>query len=48
MEEYQRNHESPDPTPKLRENIGGKIFCIRKFIGYMAHWAGGKLQTLGL
>lgn len=37
--------EGTEPTPKLRENVGCKIYRIQKFIAYMAK-EGGRLQTL--
>ncbi|XP_065114058.1 uncharacterized protein [Paramisgurnus dabryanus] len=45
MEQYRDHQEGPDPTPKLRENVSGKIYRIRKFMAYMA-MEGGRLQTL--
>ncbi len=36
LEEYRQHQLGPDPTPKLRENVGGHIYRIKKFIAFMA------------
>lgn len=36
LEEYRRHQEGPDPSRKLRENVSGKIYRIKKFLAFMA------------
>ncbi|XP_051553439.1 uncharacterized protein LOC127440720 isoform X3 [Myxocyprinus asiaticus] len=36
LEEYRRQQEGPDPSYKLKENVSGKIYMIKKFIAFMA------------
>nr|XP_055062965.1 uncharacterized protein LOC129446029 isoform X1 [Misgurnus anguillicaudatus] len=36
LEEYRKHQEGPNPSRKLKENVGGKIFRIRAFIAFMA------------
>ncbi|RXN15049.1 hypothetical protein ROHU_028371 [Labeo rohita] len=40
LEEYRRHHLGPDPTTKLRENVGCQIYRIKKFIAFMAEGKG--------
>nr|XP_055049547.1 uncharacterized protein LOC129435054 [Misgurnus anguillicaudatus] len=45
LEEYRLHQQGPEPSRKLKENVAGKIYRIRSFIGHMA--AGkGRLSTL--
>ncbi|XP_051949113.1 uncharacterized protein LOC127620061 [Xyrauchen texanus] len=36
LEEYRGDQEGPEPNPKLKENVGGKIYRIKNFIAFMA------------
>lgn len=36
LEENRQHQLGPDPTPKLRENIGAQIYRIKKCIAYMS------------
>ncbi|XP_073729949.1 uncharacterized protein [Misgurnus anguillicaudatus] len=36
LEEYRKHQEGPNPSRKLKENVGGKIYRIRAFIAFMA------------
>ncbi|XP_073731779.1 uncharacterized protein [Misgurnus anguillicaudatus] len=45
LNEYRRHQEGPEPTPKLRENVGGKIYRIKNFLSFMAKGR-SKLHTL--
>ncbi|RXN39294.1 LRR and PYD domains-containing 3-like protein [Labeo rohita] len=40
LEEYRRHQLGPDPTTKLRENVGCQIYRIKKFIAFMAEGKG--------
>ncbi|XP_073694471.1 uncharacterized protein [Garra rufa] len=40
MEGYSRYLLGPDPTRKLRENVGGQIYRIKNFIAYMSEGKG--------
>ncbi|XP_051984259.1 uncharacterized protein LOC127644880 isoform X7 [Xyrauchen texanus] len=45
LEEYRRHQEGPDPSNKMKENVSGKIYMIKKFIAFMAQGK-EKLDTL--
>lgn len=36
LEQFRHFQEGPDPSRKLRENVGGKIYRIKKFLAFMA------------
>ncbi|RXN21412.1 hypothetical protein ROHU_004691 [Labeo rohita] len=40
VDEYRRHQLGPDPTTKLRENVGCQIYRIKKFIVFMAEGKG--------